>query len=451
MEVLKSLPNVNSLKDHLQLKEYRDKYENIYFTNTIRESLDTYRKIIISNNLEEYSEEFLLQLIKNNFKKSRYNLQRVINATGTIIHTNLGRSLYSKNVVENICNVATSYNNLEYNIEEMCRGSRYDHTREILKQLTGCEDAIIVNNNAAAILLVLTSLVTNGEAIVSRGELIEIGGSFRVPEIMKYSNTSLKEVGTTNRTHPKDYIEAISDKTKALVKIHTSNYKIMGFTSDVEIGEIAKIAKEHSVLSIEDIGSGSLINFSKYTNINEPTIQNSISAGTDIVTFSGDKLLGGVQAGFIIGKKDLIARIKQNNLLRSLRVDKLTLCAIEASLQEYLDEANAVKNIPTLRMITEPVEEVHKRALKLYEMLDDKSKYSIVKGMCVIGGGSLPTVELETYKLQLDFEYNLNELYKKLHDNYIPIVTKIENNKIVIDLKTILDDDFSIVAEVLNA
>ncbi len=451
MEILKSLPNVNSLKEHPKLETYRCEYENIYFTNTIRASLDTYRKIIISNNLEEYSEEFLIQLIENNFKKSRYNLKRVINATGTIIHTNLGRSLYSKNVVENIVKIATSYNNLEYNIDEMKRGSRYDHTREILKQLTGCEDAIIVNNNAAAILLVLTSLVTNGEAVVSRGELIEIGGSFRVPEIMRYSNTTLHEVGTTNRTHPKDYIEAINENTKALVKIHTSNYKIMGFTSEVEIGTIAQIAKEHNVLSIEDIGSGSLINFNKYTNIMEPTIQDSIKAGTDIVTFSGDKLLGGVQAGFIIGKKDLISKIKENNLLRSLRVDKLTLSAIEASLQEYLDETYAVNNIPTLRMITEPLENVLKRANHLLSLLNDKSKYQVVPGKCVIGGGSLPTVELDTYKLVLDYEYNVNEMYQRMHENYIPIVPKIENDKVVIDLKTILDDDYSIIAEVLNA
>ncbi len=451
MEVLKSLPNINSLKAHPSLEVYKNKFENIYFTNVIRQGLDSYRKIIIENNLSVYNEEFLIQLIVNNFKKSRYKLQRVINATGTIIHTNLGRSIYSTSVAKNIEKIATSYNNLEYDIENMKRGSRYDHIREILQQLTGCEDAIVVNNNAAAILLVLTSLVSNGEAIVSRGELIEIGGSFRVPEIMKYSNTSLCEVGTTNRTHPHDYIDNINQHTKALVKIHTSNYKIVGFTSDVCIGDIAKIAKQHDILSIEDIGSGSLINFSKYTNISEPTIQESIKAGTDIVTFSGDKLLGGVQAGFIIGKKDLIDKIKKSNLLRSLRVDKITLAAIEASLQEYLDEAYAIKNIPTLKMITEDVDDVKKRAHKLLKMLHNPDKYKIVSGKCVVGGGSLPAVELETYKLVLDYEYDVNKMYEKLHQNYIPIVPIIENNKIVIDLKTILENDYTIIAEVLNA
>lgn len=451
MEVLKSLPNINSLKAHPSLDVYKNKFENIYFTNVIRQGLDSYRKIIIENNLSVYNEEFLIQLIVNNFKKSRYKLQRVINATGTIIHTNLGRSIYSTSVAKNIKKIATSYNNLEYDIENMKRGSRYDHIREILQQLTGCEDAIVVNNNAAAILLVLTSLVSNGEAIVSRGELIEIGGSFRVPEIMKYSNTSLCEVGTTNRTHPHDYIDNINQHTKALVKIHTSNYKIVGFTSDVCIGDIAKIAKQHDILSIEDIGSGSLINFSKYTNISEPTIQESIKAGTDIVTFSGDKLLGGVQAGFIIGKKDLIDKIKKSNLLRSLRVDKITLAAIEASLQEYLDEAYAIKNIPTLKMITEDVDDVKKRAHKLLKMLHNPDKYKIVSGKCVIGGGSLPAVELDTYKLVLDYDYDVNKMYEKLHQNYIPIVPIIENNKIVIDLKTILENDYTIIAEVLNA
>ncbi len=451
MSIFKQLQNINSLKEHQQLEKYKDQYENIIFTNTLRNSLDEYRKIIKAENLESYDEAYLLSIIENNFKKSRYNLQRVINATGTIIHTNLGRSLYSDNVIKNIVNVAKSYNNLEYDIENKSRGSRYTHTVEIIKELTGCEDAIVVNNNAAAILLVLTSLVTNGEAVVSRGELIEIGGSFRVPEIMKYSNTTLNEVGTTNRTHPKDYIEAINENTKALVKIHTSNYKIMGFTSEVEIGEIAKIAKEHNVLSIEDIGSGSLVNFSKYTNITEPTIQNSIKAGTDIVTFSGDKLLGGVQAGFIIGKKKYIDEIKKNNLLRSLRVDKLTLAAIEASMQEYLDETYAINNIPTLKMITEDVSEVKKRADKLLAMLDNKDKYKLEPSRCIIGGGSLPCVELDSYKIILDYDYNLNKLNEEFHQNYIPIIPKIENDKIIIDMKTILEDDYEVLKEFLNA
>lgn len=451
MNVFKQLPNINSLKEHPKLEKYKNQYENIIFTNTLRSSLDEYRKIIKENNLENYDEDCLINIIENNFKKSRYNLQRVVNATGTIIHTNLGRSLYSENVINNIVNVAKSYNNLEYDIENKTRGSRYTHTVEIIKELTGCEDAIVVNNNAAAILLVLTSLVTNGEAVVSRGELIEIGGSFRVPEIMKYSNTTLHEVGTTNRTHEKDYVDAINENTKALVKIHTSNYKIMGFTSEVEIGEIARIAKEHNVLSIEDIGSGSLVNFSKYTNIKEPTIQNSIKAGTDIVTFSGDKLLGGVQAGFIIGKKEYIEKIKKNNLLRSLRVDKLTLAAVEASMQEYLDEAYAIKNIPTLKMITEDVSEVKSRAQKLLSLLDNKENYSIEPSKCIIGGGSLPCVELDSYKLVLNYDYNLNELYEKFHNNYIPIVPKIENDKIIIDVKTILEDDYEVLKEFLNA
>ncbi|MFV0424829.1 MAG: L-seryl-tRNA(Sec) selenium transferase [Bacilli bacterium] len=451
MKIFKQLPNINSLKEHEKLQKYRNQYENIIFTNVLRTSLDQYRNIIKENTLEVYDEKFLINIIEDNFRKSRYNLQRVINATGTIIHTNLGRSLYSKNVIDNIINVAKSYNNLEYDISNKSRGSRYTHTVEIIKELTGCEDAVVVNNNAAAILLTLTSLARDGEAVVSRGELIEIGGSFRVPEIMKYSNTTLCEVGTTNRTHQHDYVDAINENTKALVKIHTSNYKIMGFTSEVEVGEIAQIAKEHNVLSIEDIGSGSLVNFSKYTNITEPTIQNSIKAGVDIVTFSGDKLLGGVQAGFIVGKKKYIEQIKKNNLLRSLRVDKLTLAAIEASLQEYLDESQAIKNIPTLRMITENVDDVKKRGEKLISILEKKDNFKLEKSKCIIGGGSLPCVELDSYKVVLDYEYDLNALYERFHQNYIPIIPKIENNKIIIDMKTILDDDYEILKEFLNA
>ncbi len=451
MNILKNLPNVNSLKNLEELNTYKTEFGSAYVTDVVREVLDEYRNGIIKGSITSVDKVEILNLIINNLNKQRYTLQHVINATGTIIHTNLGRSVLSKNSIENIVNVLSGYSNAEYDIDLQKRGDRYQSITSKLCELTGAEDAIVVNNNAAAILLVLTSLVTNGEAIISRGELIEIGGSFRVPEIMKFSNTTLCEVGTTNRTHIKDYTDAINEYTKAILKIHTSNYKIVGFTSSVDVGDIAKIAKDNNVISIEDIGSGSLVNFKKYCDIDEPTIIESINKGVDVVTFSGDKLLGSVQAGFIVGKKKYLKLIRENNLLRSLRVDKITLAAIEASLSEYTNEKEAINSIPTLKMITENAKDVKLRAEILCDGIKNSDfSFSIEESNAVVGGGSLPTETVDSYKVIVNGNYNLNKLYKELHDNNIPIITKVENDKIILDMKTVFEDDIKTIQEFFN-
>ncbi len=450
MEILRDLPNINKLKELDVLKDYKERFENSYFTNTIRTELDNYRNSILEGKITSVCEEDIVNKIIASFNKQQYSLQRVINATGTIIHTNLGRSLLSKRTVENIINITNSYCNAEYDISSRKRGDRYQAITKKLCLLTGAEDAIVVNNNAAAVLLTLTSLVTNSSAIISRGELIEIGGSFRIPEIMKYSNTTLQEVGTTNRTHIEDYENAVTSDTKAILKVHTSNYKVVGFTSSVSIDDIAKIAKNHNLISIEDIGSGSLLNLKKHCNIEEPTIYDSIKKGIDIVTFSGDKLLGGVQAGFIVGKKEFISKIRKNNLLRVLRVDKITLAAIEATLGEYSDEKEAVKNIPTLRMMSEELNDVKKRAQLLFDGLDSIDsiyEFELKESSAVIGGGSLPTETVPSYMIVVNSSCAAKTLFGMLHENDIPIISRIENDKVVLDVKTLINDDINIIID----
>ncbi len=441
MNLFQQIPSVD------KLLSFFPNYDNKgYLKKVINRELDNIREEIIAGQRQNIELTEIVADISRMLALPKYNLKKVINATGTILHTNLGRSVLSLKSVQNLVEVATNYNNLEYNLNNFQRGSRYDHIKSIICELTGAEDMLVVNNNAAAVLLTLTSLVTNSEVIISRGELVEIGGSFRVPEIMNYSNTTLNEVGTTNKTHLFDYEKAISDKTAAILKVHTSNYKIIGFTSDVGIEQLANIAKKNNLLLIEDIGSGTLVDLNKYTHLNEPTVQNSLAKGADIVTFSGDKLLGSAQAGFIVGKKSLIDKMKKNNLLRSLRVDKLTLSVIEATLDSYLDESS-LHEIPTMRMITEDVSETKKRAYKLSSLLT--IEHEIIETKATIGGGSLPNEYLKSYAIALSVN-NLENTFKMLHDNKIPIITRISNNKLIIDVKTIFEEDFAYLSEVLN-
>ena len=297
------------------------------------------------------------------------NLVSIINCTGVVLHTNLGRSLLCKEALQNITNVSSGYSNLEYNIAKGSRGIRYSAVENLLCELTGAEAAIAVNNNAGAVLLCLNSLADNKEVIVSRGELVEIGGSFRIPDVMTKSNAILKEVGTTNRTHPKDYTNAISGNTGLFLKVHTSNYQIEGFTTNVAVPDLVAIGSKHGIPVMEDLGSGTLIDFSKYGFTYEPTVKEAVKSGADIISFSGDKLLGGPQAGIILGKKEIIDIIKSNPLTRALRIDKLTLAALEATLRLYKDENSVIKKIPTLKMLTEPYNNIRRKALSILKSL----------------------------------------------------------------------------------
>lgn len=373
------------------------------------------------------------------------NMRKVINGTGTVLHTNLGRAPICEEHMKKAAELVTGYSNLEYNLEEGKRGERYSHFEELLCRLTGAEAAMAVNNNAAAVMLILSSLAKGGEVIVSRGELVEIGGKFRIPDVMEQSGASLVEVGTTNKTHYSDYEEAVTEETKALLKVHTSNYRIVGFTDSVTIEELLPLAKEHHIPLIEDLGSGVLIDLSKYGLTYEPTVQDSIAKGADVVCFSGDKLLGGPQAGIIIGKKEYISKMKKNQLTRALRIDKFTAAALELVLQEYLSEEKALQHIPVLSMITRKPEEVKKDASALVRKLKRAhlpARVELISCQSQIGGGSLPMERLSSYGAAIHPEkISVPVLEERMRHLEVPIIPRVVNDTILIDARTLQKGD----------
>ena len=382
------------------------------------------------------------------------NMRMVVNGTGTILHTNLGRAPISDGHMKQVMALVSGYSNLEYNLEAGKRGERYSHFEKLLCKLTGAEAAMAVNNNASSVLLILSSLAKGGEVVVSRGELIEIGGKFRIPDVMEQSGAALVEVGTTNKTHYDDYESAITENTKALLKVHTSNYRIVGFTDSVTIDELIPLAKEHDLPVVEDLGSGVLIDLAKYGLTHEPTVQESIAKGADVVCFSGDKLLGGPQAGIIIGKKKYIDMMKKNQLTRALRIDKFTAATLELVLQEYLSEEKAVKNIPVLRMITEPLAEVEKRArLLARKMRAARLPAQIVVKPCEsqIGGGSLPLERIPSMAVMIRPEkISVTELEERMRCLPVPIIPRTANDTIILDARTIKQRDIKLVADQLK-
>ena len=382
------------------------------------------------------------------------NMRMVINGTGTILHTNLGRAPISPEHMKRVAAIATGYSNLEYNLEEGRRGERYSHFEKLLCKITGAEAAMAVTNNAATLMLILSSLAKGGEVIVSRGELVEIGGKFRIPDVMEQSGATLVEVGTTNKTHFDDYKEAITEETKALLKVHTSNYRIVGFTDTVGIDELIPLAKEHDLPVIEDLGSGVLVDLGKYGITHEPTVQESVAKGADVVCFSGDKLLGGPQAGIIIGKKKYIDMMKKNQLTRALRIDKFTAATLDLVLQEYLSEEKAIQNIPVLRMITEPLEEVAKKARSLAGMLKRaKVPARIETRSCQsqIGGGSLPLERIESMAVTIRPEkISVAELEERMRHLPVPVIPRTVNDTILLDMRTIDRRYFKLIAEQLK-
>ena len=445
-ELFRRLPKVDDIIKIDEIIELSKKIDYFNFTEGIREGIDYYRQGIKKGSITAFQSADVIRDIRNILEeKSRMNLRNVINATGTVVHTNLGRSLISEKAAKNVSEVITSYNNLEYNLDSGDRGSRYDHIEDLICSVTGAEAAVLTNNNAAAVMLVLNEFAKDGEAIVSRGELVEIGGSFRVPDVMKMSGTRLIEVGTTNRTHPKDYREAITEATSMLLKIHTSNYKIVGFTKEVTNKELAEIGRENNILTMEDLGSGVLVDFGKYGVKKEPTVQESIASGMDIITFSGDKLLGGPQAGIIVGKKKYIDRLKKNQLLRALRVSKMTLAALEPTLRYYLDEREAVKEIPTLKMILEDPVKSRERSEKLLELLHKNGvKVSFVDTEAAIGGGSMPGETIKSYGVAIDG--NPLELEREFRLGIPHIIGMIRNNRFILDTKAMKYSELNIVA-----
>lgn len=452
--LLSQIPAINKILLLDEIKELMNTYTEVAIKSAIKQYIEEIKQAILNEELSEVPSlsKIVGEVARIVEKEDKNSLRRVINATGTILHTNLGRSLLSEKIKENIESVAFNYSNLEFDIDNKKRGSRYVHLIDIIKKLTGAEDVLVVNNNAAAVLLTLNTLVKDQEIIVSRGELVEIGGAFRIPEIIKLSGGVPVEVGTTNKTHLKDYENAITEETGALLKVHTSNYKILGFTESVSNEEISYLARENELVSINDLGSGQFVDFSKFGLPYEPTVKEILDSGIDIVTFSGDKLLGGPQAGIIVGKKKYIEKMKKNQLTRALRVDKMTLASLEATLKLYLDEKDALEHIPTLHMISLSKERLFGKADVLKTKLSSLDfDIRIEEDKAEVGGGSYPASYLESVAVKLTHrKLHATEIERKLLEVEIPIITRIKDNSIILDMRTLRTREFDIVKVALE-
>lgn len=445
--LLRELPKIDYLLNENLVKKYLETTNRDLIVEALRETIDFYRGEILKDRIDSLANIDILNYFEKLIKKKTQNhFIKVINASGIIVHTNLGRALLSDAASENVMQVIRNYNNLEYSINEGARGSRYDHLESLITKITGAEAALVVNNNAAAVMLVLNTLCNGKEAIVSRGQLVEIGGSFRVPDVMELSGAKLVEVGTTNKTHMYDYENNINLNTGVLMKIHTSNYKIIGFTKEITTEELLYLSDKYDLPTVEDLGSGALIDFSKHGFIYEPTVQESVKGGIDVITFSGDKMLGGPQAGFIIGKKKYIDKMKKNQLTRALRVGKMTIAAIEATLKLYLSEKEAIENIPTLHMMLSDKEIHKKRAQSLARRLKSKTisfTYKIEEGLSKVGGGSLPTETIPSYIIKTRNEkLSPSKIEVLMRENSIPIIGRVKDDAFIMDIRTIKDNDF---------
>lgn len=460
-EILQLLPSVDALLRSPTAQKILAKTGAKYLTNLARAANDLLRKEIQNSaetsafsreNLAEKAEKILenLWLSEQNSK-----LRRVINATGVIIHTNLGRAPLSENARKAISDAAAGYCNLEYDLNTGKRGKRGEYAEKLLAEITGAEGAVIVNNCAAAAFLVLKVLAEGGETVVSRGELVEIGGDFRVPDVMTQSGSTLREVGTTNRTKISDYERAINENTRLFLKVHPSNYRIIGFTEAVGVAELSELAHKNNILVYEDAGSGAIFDLSEFGLKDEPLIAKSIADGADVVTFSGDKLLGGVQSGLIVGRKETIEKIRKHPLYRALRVDKIIYAALEATLEAFQRE-NAVREIPVLKMLAQTNAETKARteifAAKLRKRTQENAdlRVEIKTGNSVVGGGSAPDVQPETNILAVTHaQMSVSKLEEKLRNSKPPIITRILEDKIVIDLRTVNESEENELLEIL--
>jgi len=455
-KLLSHLPSVDEILKSGQGMAWLDTYPRRYVIQGIREGIDRKRKDIFEGLSADLSAEVMMADIENIIARlSSFSLIPLINATGVVIHTNLGRSTLSEQVLENIIRVSGSYSNLKYDSDKGKRGKRYAHIKRILREVTGAEDALIVNNNAAAVLLCLNTLSKGKEVIVSRGELVEIGGSFRMPDVMSASGAVLHEVGTTNKTHLFDYEKAINENTSLILKIHKSNYRIKGFTDEVSIDDLVRLGRKHYIPVMFDLGSGCLIDLKPFGVHDEPSVKEIVKTGVDLTSFSGDKLLGGPQGGVIIGNREYIEKLKKNPMTRALRIDKLTLAGFEATLMEYIDEEKAIENIPTLRMLLQRPEVIKKRANKIANKLRREIKDANIKVMTDssrAGGGSLPEEDLPTYVVSIKAaEPSVNELEERLRMGKPPIITRIKEDSLIIDARTIRDRDKKILVKGVKA
>ncbi len=458
MNLYTKIPKVDQLLDNNKIKKLLEKNSKNLVMECIHEELNHVRNMISKKENEDLILKYIENLSSNIEKKLNYKkefkLKKVINATGVVIHTNLGRSALNEEIFNNVKNVSIGYSNLEYDLEKGTRGSRYSHLTDSIKKITAAEDCIVVNNNAAAVMLILSTMAKGKNVITSRSELVEIGGSFRIPDVCRESGAELKEVGTTNKTHLSDYENAIDENTAALFKVHQSNFKIFGFTESVSSVEMKSLKEKYNIPIIEDLGSGVLIDLSKYGLTHEPTVQECIQNGVDVVSFSGDKLLGGVQAGIIVGKKEYIEKMKKNQLTRALRVDKFTISALEVVFSYYIDENIAIKKIPTLKMLTISSSDLYEKAKKLINSFDknDEFSFDIIDIDSEVGGGSLPTQNLPSKAVRVfSKSFSENDLEVFLRKRKIPIISRIFKGHLIFDVRTIFEDEFSLINDALNS
>jgi L-seryl-tRNA(Ser) seleniumtransferase len=457
--LLRELPAVDRLLKEPVMRALAGRCPRILLLEAAQQTIALLRQDILQGtadieNLDLSVESVARQAAKLTGTKMASSLCHVINATGTLLHTNLGRAPLSKSALRAIEDVSRSYSNLEFDLTTGKRGHRYSHIDELLCRLTGAEAAAVVNNNAGAVLLALTALAKGKEAIVSRGELVEIGGAFRVPDVMASGGVFLKEVGTTNKTHLEDYRQAISEKTALLLKVHTSNYRIVGFSSQVSAAELVNIGRQHGIPVMEDLGSGMLFDLSSFGLPREPTVSEAVAAGIDVLTFSGDKLLGGPQAGLIVGKKWVVDKIRHHPLARALRIDKLTLAALEATLRHYLDRERAIREIPVLNMLNAPSQELKNRcsvlAKSIASAIGDFAGVEVLPATSKIGGGALPLTELPGFAVALSPRaISVDELAARLRRQRPPVIGRLQEGKLLLDPRTIRSDEEDLLVRIL--
>ncbi|MCX5909348.1 MAG: L-seryl-tRNA(Sec) selenium transferase [Deltaproteobacteria bacterium] len=446
-QYLQALPAVDEILRDPRMQSHLTIFSRALIVDAVRKILQEKRQAILQGKDGDAApgnvrNELLAAVEKELARVIRPSLKPVINATGVVLHTNLGRAPLSPEALANIVAVARGYSNLEFDLAAGERGSRYEHVEEILCRITGAEAALVVNNNAGAVLITLNSLAEGKEVIVSRGQLVEIGGSFRIPDVMRKSGARLVEVGTTNRTHLSDYEKAIGPETALLLRVHTSNFRILGFTAEVPLAELVALGAKRGLPVMEDLGSGSFIDLGEYGLEREPTVQDAVGAGVDVVTFSGDKLLGGPQAGILLGKKNILNLLKKNPLNRALRIDKLTLAGLESTLHLYLNKNRAVEALPVLQMLICPAGQLKRRARRLQRKLEGELSsactVTIKEEISQVGGGALPLQDLATWVIALrPRKTSAAGLDQRLRKNDPPIIARVKEEEVLLDLRTL--------------
>lgn len=450
-ENLKTIPSVDKILARDEIKKLCNKYKKGFVKKMIDKNLQIIRTEILPGKIKKFSYETFYNNLLSSLEKENRSLKRVVNATGIVLSTNLGRAPIPEKIFEQSKDVFTRYSNLELDLFTGKRGERYVHIKELFAEFSGAEDMLVVNNNASAVLLCLDTFAKDREVICSRGELIEIGGSFRLPDVLAKSGAYLIEVGTTNRTYLSDYENAITERTGILLKCHHSNFKMIGFTRCIDLKDLVALGRKHNILTMMDLGSGCPTKLYE-----EPTIKRIVATGIDIITFSGDKLLGGVQAGIILSKKGIIDRLKKNPLVRALRVDKVTLSILESLIHNYLYTDNIQKESPVLSMILAEDKVLKKKAERLARLLstegtENRFEVEIIRGFSETGGGSMPGESLSTYLVAIKSKkVSEDKILSKLRQYKTPIIVRIWNKRVVFDVRTLFDDDFIIIRDAVK-